>query len=154
MIRDKHLGSHALVLALAAALLAYAIACYPGKLVEAVVGGTLLLARDSALTFEVALDPSSWTKAGDGVTFNIEIMHDTEASASTRHKPTILWSTYIDPKQNPENQRWHTLGVDLTAHTGEQVTLILEPGPGPAGDDRYDWAGWGTPQLIVTGPDS
>ena len=29
------------------------------------------------------------------------------------------------------------------------VTIIFETGAGPAGDYRYDWAGWGAPRLVV-----
>ena len=60
-----------------------------------------------------------------------------------------VFSTYIDPKQNPNDRRWHPNIIDLSEYAGQTVTIIFETGTGPAGDYRNDWAGWGEPRLLV-----
>jgi hypothetical protein len=60
-----------------------------------------------------------------------------------------VFSAHIDPKQNQADRRWHPFRVDLSDYGGQSVVLILETGSGPAGDNRFDWAGWGTPRLLV-----
>jgi len=37
--------------------------------------------------------------------------------------------------------------IDLSDYAGQTVTLIFETTTGPAGDYRYDWAGWGEPRV-------
>jgi len=59
-----------------------------------------------------------------------------------------VFSTYIDPKHNEADRHWHPHTVDLSAYAGQTVTLIFETSTGPAGDYRYDWAGWGRPRLL------
>ena len=59
-----------------------------------------------------------------------------------------VFSTYIDPKQDEADRRWHPYVIDLSDYAGQVVTIIFETGTGPAGDYRYDWAGWGAPRLL------
>ena len=40
------------------------------------------------------------------------------------------------------------IAIDLSAYAGQDVQLTLRALPGPAGDGRYDWAGWGAPVII------
>jgi hypothetical protein len=60
-----------------------------------------------------------------------------------------VFSTYIDPKDEAGGRPWHPHQVDLAAYAGQTVTLIFETGTSPAGDERYDWAGWGEPRLLT-----
>jgi hypothetical protein len=76
---------------------------------------------------------------GDGVQFDIYLDDD-----HTWH----LFSQYIDPKNLPDDRRWHDHDLDLSSWAGEPVTLTLVTDPGPNGDDRYDWAGWGDPRIV------
>ena len=120
----------------------------------------LELDQETTLAFEVAMDPASWTEAGDGVTFFVAVKPGPDGSGRAADKtasdaePVHLWSTTINPKQNWADRRWHAFTVDLSAYSGRAVTLVFQTGPGPAGDDRYDWAGWGAPRLLRTGLDS
>lgn len=102
---------------------------------------TVEIPEGATLAFRIAMAPDSWTQAGDGVTFNIYV-------ESGREKQQ-LFSQYIDPKQNPADQRWYSHRVDLSDYAGQTITLTLETDAGPAGDIRYDWAGWGSPRLLV-----
>ncbi|MFC2036375.1 tetratricopeptide repeat protein [Chloroflexota bacterium] len=94
----------------------------------------------SILVFDVATDPGSWDQPGDGVTFAIYVESDQAVKQ--------IFSTYIDPKQDAAARRWHPHTVDLEAYAGQTVTIVFETGTGPAGDYRFDWAGWGAPRLL------
>ena len=66
--------------------------------------------------------------------------------------PEQIFATYIDPKQDESDRRWHPFVLDLDLYAGSPVTLTLETSIGPAGDYRYDWAGWGEPRLLIPPP--
>ena len=57
---------------------------------------------------------------------------------------------YIDPKRNEDDRRWHPHTIDLSGYAGQTVTITFETGVGPAGDERFDWAGWGAFRLSVS----
>jgi hypothetical protein len=97
--------------------------------------------QEGILAFDVAMAPESWSLPGDGVTFAVYVSSD----GGTQQ----LFSSYIDPKQNEADRRWHPHTLDLNAYAGQMVEIIFETGTGPAGDYRYDWAGWGMPRLMV-----
>ena len=96
--------------------------------------------RGATLVFDVATAPESWGQSGDGVTFAVYVRSDGGAQQ--------VFSTYIDPKQNEADRRWHPHAIGLSAYAGQTVDIIFETGTGPAGDFRYDWAGWGAPRLV------
>jgi hypothetical protein len=89
----------------------------------------------------LALSPDVWRpRKGDGVEFDI-LVDDGER----------LWrplSTYINPKTVRDDRRWHDHEIDLSQWSGKVITLTFETGPGPDGDYRYDWAGWGEPRVV------
>ena len=93
------------------------------------------------LKFDIAMAPESWTQEGDGAGFAVYIVAD----GITRQ----LFSAYIDPKHNEADRRWHPHVIDLSAYAGKSVAIIFETNAGPAGDSRYDWAGWGEPRLSL-----
>jgi hypothetical protein len=93
------------------------------------------------LAFDIATAPESWNKPGDGVAFALYVESQQGAEQ--------VFSAYIDPKRDESARHWHSHTVDLGEYAGQTVTLIFETGSGPAGDDRYDWAGWGLPRLLA-----
>ena len=101
---------------------------------------SLRIERGAMLAFDVATAPESWTQPGDGVTFAVYV----DSERGTRQ----LFSTYIDPKHNDADRRWHSYAIDVSAYGGQVVTLIFETTTGPAGDPRYDWAAWGGTRLL------
>ena len=101
---------------------------------------TVWIGKGYVLAFDAATAPESWSLPGDGVTFAVYVT----SNESTQQ----VFSTYIDPKQDEAARRWHPHTVDLSAYAGQTVTFIFETGTGPAGDCRYDWAGWGKPRLL------
>jgi len=96
------------------------------------------------LAFAVATAPESWEQPGDGVTFAVYVESGQDMQPETRN-PKL--ETYVDPKQDEAARHWHPYTVDLSDYAGQTVTIIFETGAGPAGDERYDWAGWGEPRL-------
>ena len=96
--------------------------------------------QHSKLVFDVAMDPASWNLKGDGVKFSVYLVAD-----GMTHQ---VFSTYIDPKHNKDDQDWHPNSIDLEKYSGKLVTFIFETNTGPMGDYRYDWAGWGEPRLL------
>ena len=101
---------------------------------------TVWISKGDVLAFDVATAPQSWEQPGDGVAFAIYV----ESGQGAQQ----VFSTYIDPKQDETARCWHPYAIDLSAYTGQAVTIIFETGTGPAGDYRYDWAGWGAPRVL------
>jgi tetratricopeptide (TPR) repeat protein/O-antigen ligase len=95
---------------------------------------------DAVLKFSIALSPPSWTEEGDGVTFLVSVISD-DGSYD-------VFSAYIDPKSNMNDRQWHSYQVSLAEYSGQIVDFVLETTPGPAGDDRFDWAGWGNMEIV------
>jgi tetratricopeptide (TPR) repeat protein len=109
------------------------------------VGYRLEIPSSAVLECSLALAPEVWKPGrGDGVTFKVEI----EDEAGTVYR---LFSEYIDPKNVPALRRWHDRDIDLSSWSSQVVTLTLSTEPGPNGDDRYDWAGWGEPRIVQRG---
>jgi hypothetical protein len=102
---------------------------------------TLRLLTHPQLHTALALNPQIWqADKGDGVEFVVTI-----SAADGSHE---LLRRYIDPKSRPADRRWHNIAIDLSAYAGQEVRLTLLTLPGPAGDGRYDWAGWGAPMIV------
>ncbi len=93
----------------------------------------------TTLRADLALAPEAWALEGDGATFSVYVEDD-----AGMH---LVASRYIDPKHHQQDRRWLPMRVNLGAFGGKLVRLILVTGSGPAGDRRYDWAGWGEPHL-------
>ncbi len=97
------------------------------------------IAPHAALRADLAVAPEAWTAEGDGVTFSVYVEDETGIH--------LLYSRYVDPKHHQADRYWLPIRVDLSPFGGKIVRIILVTGPGPAGDSRYDWAGWGAPRL-------
>lgn len=99
----------------------------------------LRVAPRTTLRADLALAPGAWEAEGDGVTFSIYV--EDQAGMD------LLYSRYVDPKHHQQDRRWLPMQLDLSPYSGRLVRLIMVVGSGPAGDRRYDWAGWGEPRL-------
>lgn len=96
------------------------------------------------LLFQLALDPKVWDPAkGDGVLFEVTARQD--------GREELLYSRWVDPKNDPEDRRWVHGAVDLAPYLGQTVTLVLSTSPGDG--DAWDWAGWGALRLAPS-PDT
>ncbi len=91
--------------------------------------------NNPTLNFAIALDPAVWKPAmGDGVTFEIQAV-----------PVRTLFTQTIDPKNKPEDRKWHRADIDLSEFQGQRVLLSLHTLPGA--NNVFDWAGWGDLQL-------
>ncbi len=98
------------------------------------------------LEFSVAIRNEAWDKDGDGIKFEISVLQD--------GKNTICWSKYIDPKNNPEDRKWHDVHASLDNISNTTATFIFKAFPGPTADstnNNFDWGVWGSPKLISNG---
>lgn len=93
------------------------------------------------LEFSLGMLPDSWSQAGDGVNFAVDLR--------TTSQTVEIYSAYIDPKHNPQDRLWQQAQVDLSAYAGQEVTLTLRTDGGEAGDLQFDWACWGEPVLAI-----
>ena len=97
---------------------------------------------NSSLAFSIGLDERNWSPdKGDGVLFEIYI-NDTKGDY-------IIFSKYIDPKNNVSDRKWHDFEILLNNYAGKNVTLSFVTSPGPKNNCAYDWAYWGEPRIIV-----
>ncbi|NLH51111.1 MAG: radical SAM protein [Myxococcales bacterium] len=83
----------------------------------------------------IALDPLCLGWGGKGVRFQVEI---------DGHE---CFARYLDPKANPEENRWHEVAVDLTEYAGRTVSLALSTDPHPSGDLVGAWGVWAKPRV-------
>jgi len=89
-----------------------------------------------SLNFCLGMDQNIWSpEKGDGVEFDIYINQSGEKKR--------IFSEYIDPKNNPADQKWHCREINFSQYQNRTINLIFVTLPGPKGDSSYDWAGWG-----------
>lgn len=103
----------------------------------------ITIPKKSTLNFSIALDPQVWSQdKGDGVRFDIYILQNETES--------IIFSEYIDPKNNHDDRIWNDFEIDLSEYADRDVTVILSTLPGSGNDlnHDYDWAWWGKPTII------
>jgi hypothetical protein len=88
-----------------------------------------------SLNFCTGMDHNVWSpEKGDGVEFDIFIKQ-----SGKREK---IFSEYIDPKNNPTDQKWHCSEINFSQYINTTINLSFVTLPGPKGDSGYDWAGW------------
>jgi len=105
--------------------------------------GNIIIPKNSTLNFSIALDPQVWSQdKGDGVQFDIYI--------SQNETESMIFSAYIDPKNNQDSRRWNDFEIDLSKYANTNVTIIFStlPGYGNGSNYNYDWAWWGKPIII------
>ncbi len=102
--------------------------------------------KGDGVQFEVLLKPGAVSLDASGKPLNVE-----RSSSDAGGNPVLLYSKYIDPKNNPADCRWFDESLDLSAYAGEEVEIILVTHAGPQNNEAYDWAYWIAPRLIQTG---
>ncbi|MFH0794609.1 MAG: hypothetical protein V2A74_11320, partial [bacterium] len=96
------------------------------------------LAPDDEFRFYFTTGTQWWESndpdRGDGSEFRVYV-----EEGATRE---LLFSKYIDPKNVPEERRWHYGVVSLKGYEGKKIRIILQTLPGPRGDARKDEVVW------------
>jgi hypothetical protein len=91
--------------------------------------------NQAKLNFSIALDPLVWAPdKGDGVTFEI-------LAAPVE----MLFAHTIDPKNNPNDRKWHPESIDLSSFERQKILISFSTSPGA--NNAFDWAGWGDLRL-------
>ena len=96
--------------------------------------------ENEELTFGIGIAEKAWDKEGDGVLFEVSIVYE-------KSQKKILFSRYIDPKNNIADRKWWDEQIDLSAFAGKKVSFIFKTTGGTKGDLVCDWAGWSNPQI-------
>lgn len=98
------------------------------------------LKNNSSLSFGIELlDTACLSGFGDGVVFQILVqVGDVE---------DVVFSEYIDPKNNEADCGWHDFEVNLSKYDNQSIILKLVTLPGPENDNNSDWAVWGDPII-------
>ncbi|NLE43117.1 MAG: O-antigen ligase family protein [Chloroflexi bacterium] len=116
---------------------------HPSESGEAEIAYEVEVPESGALKYAIAISPEVWgTEYGDGVEFRIYV----DAGAQDR---TLVFSRYVNPKQNPSDRRWRNYVLDLSDWAGQDVEVLLATTGGPAGDWGFDWSGWSDLQVGV-----
>lgn len=98
---------------------------------------------NSSLAFSIGVHERTWSPdKGDGILFEIYI-NDTKSDY-------IIFSKYIDPKNDPLDRKWHDFEIPLNNYAGENVTISFVTSPGPKNDCTFDWAYWGEPRVVTS----
>jgi arylsulfatase A-like enzyme len=103
----------------------------------------VFIPKASYLTFSIGINEAVWDKEGDGVFFKINLTDE-----RTHHH--LIYSRYIDPKNNPADRKWFDGRIDLNAFAGQKVSFTFKTLCGPAGG-AWDLAGWSRPQVVPLG---
>ncbi|MEW5870928.1 MAG: YfhO family protein [Chloroflexota bacterium] len=102
---------------------------------------TLHLEKQATLSTAITIDSQAWDKPGDGVLFEIYLQPATSGT------DVLLFSKYIDPKNQPADRSPTSIEVDLSPYSGQTIQLSFVTSPGPKGNLSYDWAGWVDPHI-------
>ena len=101
----------------------------------------VLINRNALLSFGIGIAEMAWDKEGDGVLFKISIVNE-------KFQNNLIYSRYIDPKNNIEDRKWYNEQIDLNAFAGQKATFTFKTTSGPDKNINYDWAGWAQPQIL------
>lgn len=104
----------------------------------------LAIPENARLRAALAVRQEAWSQTGDGVVFSVGV------AAGGRYDE--LLRQHVNPMVWAADRRWVPVTVDLSRYGSQEADLILstETGPDPSRfDSRYDWAVWGTPEIVV-----
>ncbi len=96
-------------------------------------------------TASLAVDPSAWDSASDGVLFRLGV-------SGRGMEYEELLNQHLDPAANKSERRWVPVAIDLSAWAGREINLILSTNasvPGRPDDARNDLALWCAPTLVA-----
>jgi len=94
----------------------------------------------SRFLFGMAFSTDVWDKPGGGACFEISIK-------SRLRRERVVFSEYVDPKNNKDHRRWLDRELDLTMFGGKKVELTLVTRTEP-GQNQFCAAFWSRPYLV------
>ncbi len=103
---------------------------------------TLTIPPHAWLEAALAMHPDSWeAPVGDGVRYSVAVQQSGDA------EPQVIWQRFLNPRAHSWERGWNEVRVDLRPFAGQTVELTLLTDF--AVETSYDWAGWGTPIVVV-----
>ena len=96
--------------------------------------------KNAELEFGIGINQTAWDKPGDGVVFEISIVDE-------ESQDILIFSKYLDPKNNIEDQKWFDEQVDLSNFSGQEVSFVFKTTGGSQGNISYDWSGWSNARI-------
>ncbi len=108
---------------------------------EAKISYDFELPENAGLAFGITLSPQVWSsEKGIGVLFKITLNDNDEEK--------VIFSQYIDPKNNPLDQKWHDINIALKAYgSGSKTINFITTTRGRPG--YYCWANWSRPYIYI-----
>ena len=91
--------------------------------------------ENAFLRFGIGMQQEVWDQPGDGVRFEV-LINDQQ-----------IFSQTIDPKNLPQDRKWHDFSLDLSAYAGQTVKVALLVWPNQ--NYVFDWAAWADPAIVV-----
>lgn len=105
-----------------------------------VVFENIFIEQNTKLEFGIGINQPAWDKPGDGVVFEIHIVDE-------ESQDILIFSKYIDPKNNIEDRKWFDEEVDLNNFSGQEVSFVFKTTGGSKGNISYDWSGWSNARI-------
>ena len=103
---------------------------------------TLTVPPRAWLEAALAMHPDSWeAPVGDGVRYSVAVQQSGDA------EPQVIWQRFLNPRAHSWEREWNEVRVDLRPFAGQTVELVLRTDF--AVETSYDWAGWGTPIVVI-----
>jgi len=97
----------------------------------------LRLGPQPVLKFGITIHPDVWApRYGAGVCFEILVCKGL--------RRRTLFSRYIDPKNRPQERRWHDFVIDLGEYSGDKVSITFKTSP----DGYHNYAIWSRPIMV------
>lgn len=108
-----------------------------------IISYKLTIPKNASIKFGCSLAPYVWDKIGEGVLFKIEI-EDCKGKE-------LIFSKYINPKQNIEDRKWHNFSINLYKFEKKEVKINFITELGPNKNGLYCQGGWSEPIITYSG---
>jgi hypothetical protein len=125
----------------------------PGAAGRSASRGLLQRAPSNRIAFKTTIDPAK--PIFEAVAAIKMEAADKSAGASFRLEVKIgdtieeLFSTILNPQGVPDDRNGRPIRIDLTKYSGQEVELLFSTGPGPNGNNAWDWTGWIQPGFVA-----
>ncbi len=109
---------------------------------ESTISYDVDLPENAGLIFGIALSPQVWDPTkGEGVVYKIILENEKGKQ--------VLFSRYLDPKNNSEDRRWHDMNLLLPeGAVGQGILHFITTTPsGRTG--YYGWSNWSRPYIYL-----
>jgi len=100
----------------------------------------LALVAEDILRFAIALDPQVWDLRPEGTRFVIEVKRG--------KKVEEIFEKILDPKNNPDDRRWHEVLIKLEIAGQAELRFRTET---MGSNMEYGWAVWAHPYITRAG---